>query len=71
MCKYCEGKGIELDVVARQTGDANYPNVSINVRGELQIITDSREYAEAYDLWVVRINYCPMCGRELAERGHR
>ena len=69
MCKYCEDKGIELDVVALDTGDANYPNVSINARGELQIITDSREFAEADDLWMVRINYCPMCGRKLAERG--
>ena len=69
MCKYCKGVGIELDVVALDTGDANYPNVSINSRGELQIITDSREYAEADDLWMVRINFCPMCGRALAERG--
>lgn len=69
MCKYCEDKGIELDVVALDTGDANYPNVSINARGELQIITDSREFAEADDLWMVRINYCPMCGRRLSERG--
>ena len=69
MCKYCEDKGIELDVVALDTGDANYPNVSINARGELQIITDSREFAEADDLWMVRINYCPMCWCKLAERG--
>ena len=47
MCEYCKGTGVELDVVALDTGDANYPNVSINLRGELQIITDSREYAEA------------------------
>ena len=62
MCKYCENKGIELDVVALDTGDANYPNVYINSRSELQIITDSREYGEADNLWMVRINYCPMCG---------
>ena len=65
MCKHCDDKGIELDVVALDTGDANYPNVSIKARGELQIITDSREYNEADDLWMVRINYCPMCGRKL------
>lgn len=65
MCEYCEGVGIELDVVALDTGDANYPCVSINSRGELQIITDSREYGEADDLWMVRINRCPMCGRRL------
>ena len=69
MCEYCEDKGIELDVVALDTGDANYPNVSINARAEMRIITDSREYGEADDLWMVRINYCPMCGRRLAERG--
>lgn len=69
MCEYCEGKGIEFDVVALDTGDANYPNVFINTRGEMNIITDSREYMEADDLWMVRINYCPMCGRRLAERG--
>lgn len=68
MCEYCEETCVELDVVALDTGDANYPSVSINSRGELQIITDSREYAEADDLWMVRINYCPMCGRRLAER---
>ena len=65
MCEFCDDKGIELDVVALGTGDANYPNVSINARGELQIITDSREYNEADDLCMVRINYCPMCGRKL------
>lgn len=70
MCKYCNGTGVELDVVALDTGDANYPSVSIDLRGELQIITDSREYAEADDLWMMRINYCPICGRRL-ERGER
>lgn len=40
------------------------------LRGELQIITDSREYADADDLWMMRINYCPICGRRL-ERGER
>ena len=69
MCEYCKATGVELDVVALDTGDANYPSVSINLRGELQIITDSREYAEADDLWMVRINYCPMCGSKLKERG--
>ena len=69
MCEYCEGTGVDLDVVAPDTGDANYPSVYINLPGELQIITASRVYAEADDLWMVRINYCPMCGRRLAERG--
>ena len=69
MCEFCNGTRVEFDVIALDTGDAGYPNVFINSRGEMNIITDSRKYGEADDLWMVSINYCPMCGRKLAERG--
>jgi len=71
-CKYCQPNNTYLGNNLLE--DNEEIHIAINASGELEINLDieTTEWCEHYDGFVrlqdeakVKINYCPMCGREL------
>lgn len=67
MCKYCENAANELDVYSdlrlRASIETRRGNPYIEIWGEL----DGGYFGYADIDGAIEINYCPVCGRKLAE----
>lgn len=69
MCDFCEKKKVDIGFIKKKEhkNDSFFDSVSVVIKND-QLIIDYNAYSSDSDLYEeVKINFCPMCGRDLRE----
>ena len=60
-CEYCDGESNP-----KVKGNARSPKLLFCIRGRT-LVMRALEREWLYPQWLMRVDYCPMCGRDLRE----
>lgn len=69
MCDFCEKKEVDMGFIKKKEhkNDSLFGSVSVVIKKD-QLVIDYNAYSCDSDLYEeVKINFCPMCGRDLRE----